>query len=202
MHRIVARLLVLEESLPVLHVPFGKAPAIFLVLLVAVADGVAVIDREGRTAVLLVALVLIVADHDQHIELGTGVRLRHVLDRGARDVLARHQMLGRHHVGELGIGLLQKVAIGCRTAFLVAVLDIAVGLDKTLQRLVGGEQHGRVGCSEPEDNSSHRPFPSSRFPRRAYTRAWERPARTLSSSRAASLYATSAGSTIAAARTL
>ena len=47
-----------------------ESAAVVLVLLVAVADGVAVIDREGRAAVLLVALVLIVAHHDQRIELG------------------------------------------------------------------------------------------------------------------------------------
>src|SRR5215813_9570164 len=93
MHRIVARLFVLEKSLPVLHVPFGKSPAILLVLLIAVADAVAVIDRKGRPAVLLVALVLVVADHDQRIELGAGERLCDVLDPGAGDVLARNQML-------------------------------------------------------------------------------------------------------------
>src|SRR5215472_17175109 len=155
MHRIIARLLVLEESLPVLHIPFGKAPAIFLVLLVAVADGVAVIDREGWAAVLLVALVLIVADHDQRIDLGAGERLRHVLDRRAGDVLARDKVLGRYHVGELGVGLLQKIAVCDRPALLVTVLDVPVGLDKALQRLVGGEQHRRVGCSEPEHDFGH-----------------------------------------------
>ena len=112
MDRVVARALVLEERLPVLYVPFREAPAVFRMLLVAVADGVAVVDRERRTAVVLVALVLVVAHHDQSIDLGVGERLRHMLDRGARDVLARDEVLGRHHMGELGIGLLQQVAIG------------------------------------------------------------------------------------------
>ena len=158
MHRIVARAFVLEESLPVLDIPFGKAPAIFLVLLVAVADRLAVIDRERRPAVLLVALVLVIADHDQRIDIGAGKRLRHVLDAGARDVLACHQVLRRHHVGELGIGLLEQIAVSDGAAFLVAVLDVAVGLDEALQRFIGSKQHGRVGRTEPEHDFSHRLF--------------------------------------------
>src|SRR5215510_6698394 len=103
MYRIVARAFVLEERLPILDVPFGKAPAILLVLLVAVADRLAVIDRERRPAVLLVALVLIIADHDQCIDVSSGECLRHVPDAGARDVLALDQMLRRYDVGELGV---------------------------------------------------------------------------------------------------
>src|SRR5262249_60298891 len=38
----------------------------------------------------------------------------------------------------------------------VTVLDVPVGLDKALQRLVGGEQHRRVRCSEPEHDFGHR----------------------------------------------
>ena len=72
MHRIVARAFVLEEGLAVLHVPFRKALAVFLVLLVVVADGVAVVDRERRPAILLVAFVLVVAHDDQRIEIGVG----------------------------------------------------------------------------------------------------------------------------------
>ncbi len=79
-----------------------------------------------------------------------------MLDAGARDVLALDQVLGRHHVGELRIGLLQQIAVGDRAAFLVAMLDLLVGLDEALQRLVGGEQHGRVRCSEPEHDLGHR----------------------------------------------
>jgi hypothetical protein len=156
MHRIIARRVVLEEPLPVLHVPVRIVLAIILVLLVAVANGVAVVDREGRAAVLLIALVLVVADYDQHVELGAGERLGDVPDAGTGDVLALDQMLRRHHVGKLGIGLLEQVAVSDGATFLVTVLNVAVGLDEALQRLVGGEQHGRVGCSEPEHDLGHR----------------------------------------------
>jgi hypothetical protein len=154
--RIVARPLILEEALPVLHVPFREAGAVVLVLLVAVADAVAVIDRERRPAVVLVAFVLIVAHHDQRVDFGFGQRLLQLLDGVAGDVLTGDEVLGRHHMGELGIGLLQEVAIGDLPSLLVAVLDLLVGLQETLERLVGCEQHGRVGCSQAEHDLGHR----------------------------------------------
>ena len=109
MNRIVARAFILEEALAVLHVPLWEALAIFVVLLVRVADRVAVVDRESRAAVLLVALVLVVAQHDQRVDLGAGERLRQALDRAARDVLAGDEMFRRHHVRHLRIGLFEQI---------------------------------------------------------------------------------------------
>jgi len=60
MDRIVAWPLRLEEALAILNVPVGKM-RIGLVLRIAVADGVAEIDRKGRSAVLAIAFVLVVA---------------------------------------------------------------------------------------------------------------------------------------------
>ena len=155
MHRIVARAVVLEERLAVLHVPFRKALAVFLVLLVRVADGVAVVDRERGTAVLLVAFVLVVTHDDQRIEIAVGEGLRHALDGVARDVLPGDEVRGRHQMRHLRVGLLQQFAVGDRTAVLVAVLDLLVGLDEALQRLVGGEQHRRMRRAEPEHDLGH-----------------------------------------------
>ena len=156
MHRIVARPLVLEEGLPVLHVPFRIALLVGLVLLVAVADGVAVIDRKRRPAVLLVALILIVAHDDQRIERCSAQPLLQVCDGRARDVLAGDQMLGRHHVRKLRVGLFEQVAIGDRPALLVVMADFLVGLDEARKRLIRGKQHGRVRRSQAEHDLGHR----------------------------------------------
>ena len=163
-HRIVARLLLLEERLAVLHVPFGEPLAVFLVLLVAVADRLAEIDREGRAAVFLVALVLVVAHHQQRIELRLVQGLGEAPGGGARLVLARHQLLRRRHGGELRIGLLQELRIGRRIALLVAVLDLLVGFQEARQRLVFGEQHRGVGRSDPEDDLGHLALSLEAFP--------------------------------------
>ena len=66
--RIGARLAVLEEALPVLDVPFRKTLVVLLVLLVAVEDGLAVIDRESRPRVFQIGFVLVVAHDDERIE--------------------------------------------------------------------------------------------------------------------------------------
>ena len=155
MHGIVARAFVLEEALAVLHVPFGEALAVFLVLLVRIPDGVAVVDREGGAAILLVAFVLVVAHDDQRVEIAVGERLRHALDGVARDVLPGDEVRRRHQMRHLRVGLLQQLAVGDRAAVLVAVLDVLVGLDEALQRLVGGEQHRRMRGAEPEHDLGH-----------------------------------------------
>ena len=152
---------VLEEALAILDVPFRKAPAVLFVLLVRISDGVAVVDRERRPAVLLVALVLVVAHDHERIEIGSGEPLLHRLDGVARNVLTGDEIFRRDHVREFRVGVLKQVAIGDRPAFLVAVLDRLVGLDKALQRLVGGKQHRRVGGAEPEYDIGHRDVPSS-----------------------------------------
>ena len=87
--------------------------------------------------------------------LAVGERLRHALDGVARDVLPGDEVRGRHHMRHLRVGLLQQLAIGDRAAVLVAVLDLLVGLDEALQRLVGGEQHRRVRRAEPEHDLGH-----------------------------------------------
>ena len=144
--RIVARLAVLEEALPVLHVPFREALVVLLVLLVAVEDRIAVIDRKGRPAVLQIGFVLVVAHNDQRIELGAVERLAQTRpSRRAPCSGARPDARGATMSAIFGIGLLQKLGVGDGPAFLVAVLDLLIGLEKARQRLVGREQHRRVG---------------------------------------------------------
>ena len=151
---IIARRIGLEEGRTVLDVPLRQV-RIGRVLGVTVADGVAVIDREGRPAVFQIALVLVVAEYDQRIERGGADRLAQALHRGARDVLARDEVLRRDHVRELRIGGFEEIAIGDLAAFEVAVLHLLVGLDEPRQRLVGCEQHRRMRGAGSEHDPGH-----------------------------------------------
>ena len=162
MDRIVARPFRLEEALAVLDVPVGIM-RIGRVLDVAVADGVAEIDRKSRPAVLAIAFVLVVAHHDQRIETRRAQGLADVPHRRAGDVLPRHQMLRRHDMGELGIGLLQQVAVGDRPALLVAMADVLIGFQEARQRFIRCEQHGRMRGAEPQHDLGHRCCPSFDF---------------------------------------
>jgi hypothetical protein len=65
------------------------------------------------------------------------------------------QLGGRHHRGHLRIGFFQKLGIGGRPSFLIAMLDLLVGFLKARQCLVGGKQHRRVRRSQPEHDPSH-----------------------------------------------
>ena len=153
--RIGARGVILEKALPVLDVPFRKTLMVLLVLLVAVEDGVAVIDREGRPGVFQIGFVLVVAHDDQCIELRAVERVADVGHRRPHLILPRHERCGRDHRRHFGVGLFQKLGIGRGPAFLVAVLDVLVGLGETRQRFIGSKQHRRVGATEPENNLCH-----------------------------------------------
>ena len=85
----------------------AMAVAVLLVLLVAVEDGVAVINRECRPAIFQIALVLVIAHHDERIEPGVVERLADMGDRGARLVLPRDDFGGLGHGRHFGIGLFQ-----------------------------------------------------------------------------------------------
>jgi len=68
-------------------------------------------------------------------------------------------MLGRHHVGELGIGRLHRFPIGDRPAILVAMPHGLVGLRKRGSVSVGRQQHGV--CDVPIPSRS---WPSGLLP--------------------------------------
>src|SRR5260370_14025388 len=141
--RIVARLDGLEESGAVANVPVGQA-GVGAVLGVAVADGVAAVDRKSGPAVLQIAFVLVVAEHDESVEGRRVERVAQTARRGAGDVLAGNEIFQRHQMGELGIGLFQEVSIGDGPALLVAVLHLLVCLRKARQGLVRRQPHGRM----------------------------------------------------------
>ena len=161
--RIGARLTFLEKPLPVLHVPFRETLVVLLVLLVAVEDRVAIIDRKGRPRVFQIGLVLVVAHDDERIEPGAVECLAQMRHGGAHLVLPRHQLGRRDHLGHLRIGLFQQLRIGGGPALLVAVLDLLVGLLEARQRLVGGKQHRCVRASGSENDFGHWRLPTENF---------------------------------------
>ncbi len=80
---------------------------ILLVLLVAVEDGLAVIDRESRPRVFEIGFVLVVAHDNERVELGGVEGLAEMRHRGAHLVLSRHQFGGCDHGRHLWIGFFQ-----------------------------------------------------------------------------------------------
>ena len=129
-----------------------------LVLLVVVADGFAVIHRNGWATVLQIAFILVVTEDDQGVEICLAQDLAQMPHRFACLVLALHEMSGRDHVGHGGIGLLQELAVGNRAALLVAMLDLLISFNEARQRLVRGQQHRRMRRSHPEHDPGHRPI--------------------------------------------
>jgi len=66
--------------------------------------------------------------------------------------LPRTMRGGRDHRRQSWGRLFQKLGIGGGASFLVAMLDLLVGLCKTRQRFIGSEQHRRVGAASPRTN--------------------------------------------------
>ena len=128
---------------------------ISLVLLGFVADELAEIDREGRPAILQVALVLVVAKDDQCVERGGAEHLTQMLAGGPRTVLALHELGGRDHAGHSRVGFFEQIAVGYRAAFLVVVLDDPIGFKETGQRFIRGEKHRRMRRPESQYDLGH-----------------------------------------------
>src|SRR5581483_3029935 len=117
--------------------------------------GLAVVDRNRRPAVFQVALVLVVAEYDEGIELGGAQYLAQALRRRAGGILSGDQLLRRNHVGELWVGLDQKLVVAGRVALLVAVLHLHVGFEKARQRFVRRKQHGGMRRPHAEHDPGH-----------------------------------------------
>src|SRR5215471_7392496 len=95
-----------------------------------IADRLAVIDDERRHVVVVIEFLVVIADNDQSIELGTPQYLPEVSDPGLRFGMARGEPLRRQLDGDVRLGAPQKILVARRLPLFVEKIADPVTIDK------------------------------------------------------------------------